>query len=251
MQLNNRRSGTTADQVTKDLCVGVERNRGGRRVRAERAPAVYDRRSGLGAALFLARRPETIRFVCRARPARKSAFGAQPEEPRRQDYCCDKLELEEAKTKLMVKALAELKVTSALIVISQPDATIKRSSRNISGSQGDPGGRLECLRSGSLRTPHLNGGRSEAAGREDGCVRNPGNHSRPVDLEKGSLSPSTQQVLFKVQPDANKIEVKKAVETLFKVKVVKVRMARYLGKGRRVGKNVGRRPEWKKAYVTP
>jgi large subunit ribosomal protein L4 len=43
----------------------------------------------------------------------------------------DKLELEEAKTKLMVKALAELKVASALIVISQPDDKIERSSRNI------------------------------------------------------------------------------------------------------------------------
>jgi large subunit ribosomal protein L4 len=43
----------------------------------------------------------------------------------------DKFELEEAKTKLMAKALAELKVTSALIVISQPDEKIERSSRNI------------------------------------------------------------------------------------------------------------------------
>ena len=43
----------------------------------------------------------------------------------------DKIELEDAKTKLMVKALAELKVTSALIVISRPDATIERSARNI------------------------------------------------------------------------------------------------------------------------
>jgi large subunit ribosomal protein L4 len=45
----------------------------------------------------------------------------------------DKLELEEAKTKLMVKALAELKVTSALIVISQPDEKIERSCRNLPG----------------------------------------------------------------------------------------------------------------------
>jgi large subunit ribosomal protein L23 len=73
----------------------------------------------------------------------------------------------------------------------------------------------------------------------------------PVISEKGSLLAETvQQVLFKVRPDANKIEVKKAVESLFKVKVVKVRMARYLGKVRRVGRNTGRRPEWKKAYVT-
>jgi large subunit ribosomal protein L23 len=73
----------------------------------------------------------------------------------------------------------------------------------------------------------------------------------PLISEKGSLLVETShQVLFKVRPDANKIEVKKAVETLFKVKVVKVRMARYLGKLRRVGRNMGRRPEWKKAYVT-
>jgi large subunit ribosomal protein L4 len=43
----------------------------------------------------------------------------------------DKLELEEAKTRLMVKALAELKVTSALLVISKPDEKVERSSRNI------------------------------------------------------------------------------------------------------------------------
>jgi large subunit ribosomal protein L23 len=73
----------------------------------------------------------------------------------------------------------------------------------------------------------------------------------PLISEKGSLlAEHTQQVLFKVRPEANKIEVKRAVETLFKVKVTKVRMARYLGKMRRIGRNVGRRPEWKKAYVT-
>jgi large subunit ribosomal protein L23 len=73
----------------------------------------------------------------------------------------------------------------------------------------------------------------------------------PLVSEKGTLLAETaNQVLFKVRPEANKIEVKKAVEALFKVKVVKVRMARYLGKIRRVGRNMGRRAEWKKAYVT-
>jgi large subunit ribosomal protein L23 len=73
----------------------------------------------------------------------------------------------------------------------------------------------------------------------------------PLITEKGSLlGETTNQVLFKVRPDANKVEVKKAVETLFKVKVVKVRMIRYLGKIRRVGRNAGRLPQWKKAYVT-
>jgi large subunit ribosomal protein L23 len=73
----------------------------------------------------------------------------------------------------------------------------------------------------------------------------------PLISEKGTLlSESANQVLFKVRPDANKIEVKQAVETIFKVKVVEVRMARYLGKMRRVGRNLGRRSDWKKAYVT-
>ena len=66
----------------------------------------------------------------------------------------------------------------------------------------------------------------------------------PLISEKGSLlAETTRQVLFKVRPDANKIEVKKAVETLFKVKVTKVRMARYLGKIKRVGRSMGRRPQ--------
>ncbi|HET8564492.1 MAG TPA: 50S ribosomal protein L23 [Candidatus Binatia bacterium] len=73
----------------------------------------------------------------------------------------------------------------------------------------------------------------------------------PLISEKGSLLTETShQVLFKVRPDANKVEVKKAVESLFKVKVLKVRMARYLGKVRRMGRSVGRRAQWKKAYVT-
>ena len=73
----------------------------------------------------------------------------------------------------------------------------------------------------------------------------------PLISEKGSLlTEATNQVLFKVRPDANKIEVKRAIEALFKVKVEKVRVARYLGKIRRVGKSMGRRSDWKKAYVT-
>jgi large subunit ribosomal protein L23 len=73
----------------------------------------------------------------------------------------------------------------------------------------------------------------------------------PLISEKGTLlTEAANQVLFKVRPDANKIEVKRAVETLFKVKVEQVRIARYLGKMRRVGRSMGRRSDWKKAYVT-
>ncbi|MFQ5849765.1 MAG: 50S ribosomal protein L23 [Candidatus Binatia bacterium] len=73
----------------------------------------------------------------------------------------------------------------------------------------------------------------------------------PLITEKGSLlGEKSNQVLFRVRPDANKVEVKRAVEALFKVRVVKVRLIRYLGKVRRVGRTVGRLPQWKKAYVT-
>ena len=73
----------------------------------------------------------------------------------------------------------------------------------------------------------------------------------PLISEKGTaLAESANQFLFKVRPEANKIEVKHAVERLFKVKVIGVRMARYLGKVRRIGRSMGRRSDWKKAYVT-
>jgi large subunit ribosomal protein L23 len=73
----------------------------------------------------------------------------------------------------------------------------------------------------------------------------------PLITEKGTyVNEIGNQVVFQVRPDANKIEIKKAVEKLFKVKVVKVRTANVLGKTRRVGRSLGNRPDWKKAYVT-
>ena len=73
----------------------------------------------------------------------------------------------------------------------------------------------------------------------------------PVITEKGTLvNEAGNQVVFRVHPDANKVEIKKAVERLFKVKVLKVRTGNFLGKTRRVGRSMGRRPNWKKAYVT-
>jgi large subunit ribosomal protein L23 len=53
-----------------------------------------------------------------------------------------------------------------------------------------------------------------------------------------------------VAKDANKIEIAKAIEELFNVKVRQVRTMRYAGKQRRVGKFIGQRASWKKAVVT-
>ena len=73
---------------------------------------------------------------------------------------------------------------------------------------------------------------------------------RPLITEKGLNVKETEGTLvFEVAPDASKIEVKHAVETLFKVKVAGVRTSNVLGKERRRGKYSGFRPDWKKAYV--
>lgn len=73
----------------------------------------------------------------------------------------------------------------------------------------------------------------------------------PVVTEKGTLvNMAGNQVVFRVRPDANKEEIRRAVETLFKVEVKNVRTINYLGKKRRVGRTMGRRANWKKAYVT-
>jgi large subunit ribosomal protein L23 len=73
----------------------------------------------------------------------------------------------------------------------------------------------------------------------------------PIITEKGTLVQERgNQVVFRVHPQANKVEIRRAIESLFKVRVDKVRTSRQLGKIRRVGRHQGRRPDWKKAYVT-
>ena len=73
----------------------------------------------------------------------------------------------------------------------------------------------------------------------------------PVITEKSTFEKEKLQTLtFKVARDANKIEIKNAVEKVFKVKVASVRTAIFHGKLRRQGRYAGRKPDWKKAYVT-
>jgi large subunit ribosomal protein L23 len=73
---------------------------------------------------------------------------------------------------------------------------------------------------------------------------------RPLVTEKGVTKKDTERTLcFEVHNDANKTQVKAAVEKLFKVKVDGVRTATFDGKLRRRGRFSGYRSEWKKAYV--
>ena len=73
----------------------------------------------------------------------------------------------------------------------------------------------------------------------------------PCLTEKAALAQEKDgKVIFKIHPKANKIEIKKAVESMFNVKVKDVKTAKIHGKKKRVGKTVGFTNDWKKAYVT-
>jgi large subunit ribosomal protein L23 len=73
---------------------------------------------------------------------------------------------------------------------------------------------------------------------------------RPIMTEKSMRQKEEQNVVtFRVHPDANKVEIRTAVETVFSVKVTDVRTAAYEGKLKRMGRHQGRRADWKKAVV--
>lgn len=73
---------------------------------------------------------------------------------------------------------------------------------------------------------------------------------RPLITEKATkLKESTNTICFEVDRTANKIEIRRAIEKLFGVKVVDVRVANRQGKWKRMGRFLGQRKDWKKAYV--
>lgn len=72
----------------------------------------------------------------------------------------------------------------------------------------------------------------------------------PQISEKATwVADKNEQVIFRVAPDATKPEVKAAVELLFKVEVKSVQISNVKGKQKRFGRFMGRRKDWKKAYV--
>lgn len=74
---------------------------------------------------------------------------------------------------------------------------------------------------------------------------------RPLITEKTTIQKeSFNQVTFEVDPVANRVEIKRAIETIFKVKVARVQTLQVTGKRKRRGWIVGKRKDWKKAIVT-
>lgn len=73
---------------------------------------------------------------------------------------------------------------------------------------------------------------------------------RPIITEKSTLlKDGSNQYVFEVRRDANKIEIKRAIESLFKVKVLSVNIINMEGKKKRIGRFMGKRRDWKKAIV--
>jgi len=73
---------------------------------------------------------------------------------------------------------------------------------------------------------------------------------RPLITEKATKQKEqVNQLTFEVDRHANKILVRNAIENIFKVKVLSVTVINVKGKKRMVGRNVGRKPDWKKAIV--
>ncbi len=72
---------------------------------------------------------------------------------------------------------------------------------------------------------------------------------RPVITEKSMDQAADKKYTFEVIKSANKIQIKKAVEEAFKVKVDKVTTVNYIGKPKRMGVHSGKRADWKKAIV--
>ena len=72
----------------------------------------------------------------------------------------------------------------------------------------------------------------------------------PIITEKSTLVSEHNQVVFKVARDASKPEIKAAVELMFKVEVDSVQISNVKGKEKRFGRYIGRRRNWKKAYVS-
>jgi len=74
---------------------------------------------------------------------------------------------------------------------------------------------------------------------------------KPLITEKSNLmKEALNQIAFEVDRKANKIEIKEAVEKLFKVNVIKVHTINMQGKIKRLGRSQGKKPDWKKGLIT-
>lgn len=73
---------------------------------------------------------------------------------------------------------------------------------------------------------------------------------KPIITEKSNMEMQAGKYTFEVNKKATKVDIKRAVEKLFNVKVLKVNTINVFGKEKRVGRNIGKTADWKKAIVS-
>ena len=204
--------------------------------------------SQIGGGIVFAPKPRDYRYTLPKklrRLAMKSALSAKVAD--KEIIVLDELKFDAPKTKEMIKVLANVKAgKKALIVMAEKDENVVKS-----GSQNRAGRHDERLRNREPRQLHRNTG---------SCKEDRGGVHlmktaydiilTPVISEQSMDVAADKKYTFKVAVDANKTQVKHAVEEIFGVEVSKVNIMNYDGKVKRMGRNVGRTAAYKKAIVT-
>ena len=167
----------------------------------------------------------------------------------------DKMELEGHKTRDLKAAVGALGIEGKALFV---DVDSRENENFLRASAQRPGleaGRLagrERLRRPGPRHRGAHQERLHARRQEPGRrVMLPQDLIRsPLITEKATrMKEASNTICFEVARSANKIEVRRAIETLFGVKVLDVRVANRQGKWKRMGRFLGQRKDWKKAYV--
>ena len=160
-------------------------------------------------------------------------------------------ELADHKTKNMLAVLGKFAATkSVLLVEVGENQNLDRATGNLKHVKTGADERCHGLRPAAARAGVAERRRSEEIIGGTGEVNVYDVIRRPLITEKGHAKREEERTLcFEVHPDANKIEIKQAVETVFRVRVADVRTTNFAGKLRRRGRFSGYASDWKKAYV--
>lgn len=255
--LANQRQGTQSTKTRTEVRGGGikpwrQKGTGRARQGSIRAP------QWTGGGVALGPKPRSYRFSVNKkikRIALKSALSAKYADYK--IFVIDELAVDEIKTAKIVALLKGLDVNSkALIVTADADEKVYKSARNIKGVTPTHVGTLNTY--DVLNNDAFIVSKDAIAKIEEvPCIMNSFDILRRPIISERSMETvldregnEIKRYTFEVPKTVNKVEIKKAVEEAFGVKVAKVNTMNVLGKVKRMGRNEGRRPSWKKAIVT-
>lgn len=255
--LANQRQGTQSTKTRTEVRGGGikpwrQKGTGRARQGSIRAP------QWTGGGVALGPKPRSYRFSVNKkikRIALKSALSAKYADYK--VFVIDELAVDEIKTAKIVALLKGLDVNSkALIVTADADEKVYKSARNIKGVTPTHVGTLNTY--DVLNNDAFIVSKDAIAKIEEvlalmnsfDILRRPIISERSMETVLDREGNEIKRYTFEVPKTVNKVEIKKAVEEAFGVKVAKVNTMNVLGKVKRMGRNEGRRPSWKKAIVT-